>query len=153
LFSSTGFEGLHCENNIDDCIGVDCPAGLVCVDLANAYECQCPKGFTGAPACDVDIDECQSNPCQNEGTCWNKRGGYACACTPGYTGKNCENDVDECEVLKPCVHGICENKVGEFDQGGAGLNTLRLQMQKILIFPLSLVRKFKRSELAWPAES
>lgn len=29
-------------------------------------------------------------------------------------GHNCENDVDECEVRRPCVNGICENTNGSY---------------------------------------
>ena len=30
-----GFEGLLCENDVDDCLGVQCPTNKVCVDLIN----------------------------------------------------------------------------------------------------------------------
>ena len=35
-----GFEGLHCENNIDDCLGVTCPADKMCYDGVAGYECR-----------------------------------------------------------------------------------------------------------------
>lgn len=31
-----------------------------------------------------------------------------------FSGHNCENDVDECELLHPCVNGICENNNGSY---------------------------------------
>ena len=29
-------------------------------------------------------------------------------------GRNCTDDLDECEVSHPCVHGICQNTVGSY---------------------------------------
>ena len=39
----TGFEGVHCSINIDDCINNPCVNG-VCVDKVNAYQCLCHTG-------------------------------------------------------------------------------------------------------------
>ena len=36
---ATGFNGTDCENNIDDCVSVDCGAD-VCVDGVNDYTCE-----------------------------------------------------------------------------------------------------------------
>ena len=80
-----GFEGLACENNIDDCFNVMCPHGKVCFDLIGTYECRCPAGYTG-DQCNINIDECISSPCQNNGTCIDDVAGYNCLCQPGYTG-------------------------------------------------------------------
>lgn len=44
---SPGFNGLHCEHNIDDCPGHNCQNGGVCVDGVNTYNCQCPPHYTG----------------------------------------------------------------------------------------------------------
>merc|ERR1712152_13277 len=44
-----GFEGTHCETNIDNCVGVtSCQNGGTCVDGINNYTCNCAEGFTGA---------------------------------------------------------------------------------------------------------
>ena len=67
---STGFEGRHCESNIDDCARVQCAHNGTCVDGLNAFRCECHAGFVGQ-YCQVDIDECASSPCHAaHGTCW-----------------------------------------------------------------------------------
>lgn len=82
----TGFEGLLCSNNVNDCLGQVCPAGRVCQDLVDDYECRCPAGYTGE-ACQEEIDECHSAPCQNHGECHDAVANFTCACSPGFTGE------------------------------------------------------------------
>lgn len=108
---SSGFEGMYCENNIDECFSVQCVDGKQCFDLINGYECRCPTGFTGH-LCLENINDCVTNPCQNGGSCIDGIGNYTCSCPPGFTGRNCSEDIDECTVLKPCVYGICQNTIG-----------------------------------------
>ena len=103
-----GYTGPNCEQNIDDCAGVTCPASQQCVDLVNDYECRCPTGFTGTN-CKVDIDECSESPCAHGGTCTDLVGGFQCECTPGWTGEDCTEDVDECQQSDLCNFGICRN--------------------------------------------
>lgn len=45
-FYASGFRGEFCEENIDDCKGVDCKNGQ-CVDSIAAYTCRCDPGFAG----------------------------------------------------------------------------------------------------------
>ena len=34
----------------------------------------------------------------------NNRGNYSCQCTSGYTGRNCTEDINECDS-NPCKNG------------------------------------------------
>lgn len=43
---AAGFDGDNCENNMDDCAGVDCGQGE-CIDGVEQAFCKCPVGFTG----------------------------------------------------------------------------------------------------------
>ena len=45
--TETGFVGVHCEQNIDDCINATCVNGGTCVDGIKDYSCQCFSGYGG----------------------------------------------------------------------------------------------------------
>lgn len=44
----TGYTGLNCEVNINDCDSSPCLNQATCVDALNSYVCKCPPGFTGS---------------------------------------------------------------------------------------------------------
>ena len=113
--TDTGFEGVHCEINIDECLlnGDPCQNEATCIDLINEYQCQCHPGYDGTD-CQIDIPECDANPCEH-GLCFEKSNlqyynevdslpediksnfsepfrydaaeGYVCKCDAGYEGK------------------------------------------------------------------
>lgn len=82
----SGFTGVYCESNIDDCINVQCSPHKVCVDLVDKYECRCPPGYDGEN-CSIDIDPCAKDPCSH-GMCHVDKvtHQFSCSCTAGYTG-------------------------------------------------------------------
>lgn len=58
--------------------------------------------FTVIPSeCD-DYDSCISNPCHN-GICTDDLVGYTCDCFIGFTGRDCEDNIDDCEK------NVCQN--------------------------------------------
>ncbi|XP_041369439.1 protein crumbs-like isoform X2 [Gigantopelta aegis] len=107
-----GFTGSDCEVEIDECRSNPCQQGA-CINLINAYQCDCAgTGFTG-PVCDVDIDECDTSPC-GQGTCHNSPGSFTCTCPPGYAGL-CQDNVDEC-VSSPCQNlGTCHDQLDGYN--------------------------------------
>jgi hypothetical protein len=44
---STDFYGEHCEENIDNCVGIDCSHHGMCEDGIDKYRCLCFDGFYG----------------------------------------------------------------------------------------------------------
>ena len=64
-----GYEGPHCEVDIDECLSSPCQHAARCKDLpAAAYRCHCLPGYTGVD-CEVDVDNCAGDVCQNNATC------------------------------------------------------------------------------------
>jgi hypothetical protein len=93
-----GYQGLRCENNVDDCAGHKCSNNATCVDLVEAYRCDCPAGFTGQ-YCEAKIPFCtkEHNPCRNAGRCVNHQSHYSCECPSGFAGANCTDNLDDCD--------------------------------------------------------
>lgn len=83
-----GWEGVHCQLNIDDCKSNPCAHGL-CYDLENDYGCNCSSGFTGKN-CEINVDDCQQHRCLNGGSCVDWVNRYTCLCPVSYTGAYCE---------------------------------------------------------------
>jgi hypothetical protein len=43
-----GFQGQHCQENIDDCINIHCSNHGICQDEISSYSCLCFNGFYGS---------------------------------------------------------------------------------------------------------
>lgn len=87
----SGFTGLRCEININECARHPCANGSTCVDRINDYTCICPLGFTGRH-CDRPSDRCASWTCLNGGTCTTgTKGRPSCICPAHYSGPQCQS--------------------------------------------------------------
>jgi hypothetical protein len=99
---------------------VPCDNAGSCVDLVNAYSCNCSPGFSGFN-CEINDDECAPLPCQNGGACTDEDNGYSCDCLEGFGGLDCETDYNEC-LFNTCQNGgTCIDTPGAFEcvcQGG-----------------------------------
>ncbi|XP_023669871.1 lactadherin-like isoform X2 [Paramormyrops kingsleyae] len=43
----SGFEGMHCQNNVNDCVSQPCKNGGICRDLDGDFSCRCPTPYVG----------------------------------------------------------------------------------------------------------
>ncbi|XP_036970789.1 protein crumbs homolog 1 isoform X3 [Acanthopagrus latus] len=112
-FCVPGFQGAHCQIDVNECVSQPCRNGATCVDRVGRFSCLCAPGFTGA-TCEVQIDECQSQPCLNGGSCHDYAGGFSCTCLPGFQGHRCEINTDECQE-QPCQNGaLCVDGVNDY---------------------------------------
>ncbi|WAR04379.1 SVEP1-like protein [Mya arenaria] len=86
-----GYQGTHCETDIDDCIDHQCLNGATCIDQIAGYTCTCSEGFIGTYCQDGNaVDECASNPCKNGASCNDLIKHYTCTCPELFAGVNCE---------------------------------------------------------------
>lgn len=81
----TGYNGIFCENDIDECLSNPCLEGGTCQNLNNAFKCECIAPYTGT-FCDEMI-ACLVKPCLNSGIC-NDNG--TCSCVGNFIGPTCE---------------------------------------------------------------
>ena len=86
-----GYEGVYCENDVDDCGHSNCLHGSTCQDRVDNYFCKCQLGYDGKH-CENNIDECIANICSsNTVECNDHINGYTCTCLPGFTGRYCND--------------------------------------------------------------
>ncbi|KAM9848761.1 protein crumbs homolog 1 [Aulostomus maculatus] len=112
-FCVPGFQGAHCQIDVNECVSQPCLNRATCVDRVGRFSCLCPPGFTGT-TCEVQIDECQSQPCLNGGSCHDYVSGFTCTCLSGFQGRQCEINTDECQE-QPCQNGaLCMDGVNEY---------------------------------------
>ena len=91
--SGTGYYGLLCEMDINECQNSENPCGSQgkCENLPGTYRCSCDDKNKCGHFCELD------NPCEHvkpcvEGVCvplCTDKADYICQCKDNYTGKNC----------------------------------------------------------------
>ncbi|XP_033101698.1 uncharacterized protein LOC117104902 [Anneissia japonica] len=108
-----GYQGKHCEEDINECSALPCLNGGTCHEGVGTFSCSCLQGFTGN-TCEKENDECWSLPCQNGASCIDKVDSFECQCADGYVGTLCESELNECSS-NPCgVGGYCVDLPGAF---------------------------------------
>ncbi|XP_013377338.1 PREDICTED: protein crumbs homolog 1 isoform X3 [Chinchilla lanigera] len=94
-----GFAGIHCEEDVNECLSNPCQNGGTCENLPGNYTCHCPfdnlsSTFYGGQDCSDILLGCTHHQCLNSGICiphfQNGQHGFSCLCPPGYTGSLCE---------------------------------------------------------------
>ena len=127
---SEGFDGAHCEHNIDDCLRNPCENGGTCYDGLNDYNCNCTSKFMGKN-CDQPYDPCikHGGQCKNGGQCQRKvltsgsplpsqdgtHSDFYCECKFGFSGALCQNNINDCDGIE-CPQGkTCIDGIGRYD--------------------------------------
>ena len=105
-----GFIGEFCQENINDCVDVNCSNGQ-CQDEVDSFTCNCEAGFTGN-MCDTYINHCVDVNCNN-GQCQNEVDGFTCNCEAGFTGNLCNTNINDC-VDVSCNNGQCQDEIDDF---------------------------------------
>ena len=97
---------VHSNNTYEGCVSLDpciddpCVNGN-CSDILNDLYIK--------RSCNETLNINCSFSCKN-GICGDGVNGSNCLCNTGYTGMFCEEDFNECEVLKPCMNnGVCSD--------------------------------------------
>ena len=115
-----GYEGQHCNDDINECINNDCNGHGQCINTIGSFKCVCQNGWTGKE-CESQYVACESsNPCLNGGKC-NVKGDnqYECECVNGWGGRDCHINIDD------CGGHLCQNNAQCID----GINTYTCQCQ------------------------
>uniref|UniRef100_A0AAY5K9S6 Vitamin K-dependent protein S n=1 Tax=Esox lucius TaxID=8010 RepID=A0AAY5K9S6_ESOLU len=128
-----GWKGVRCEEDIDECLDPEYPAGCNqgCHNNPGSFRCLCEDGYRYSSNDQMhctDINECLLYPSVCEtAKCVNTPGKYECQCLLGFkynfTSHSC-SDVDECE-WNVCA-GECVNTPGSYSCHCNGRRGLRL---------------------------
>jgi len=117
-YTGDGTTGNCADVNECDLSTHNCDLNADCSNSVGSFACSCRAGYTGDGTTGncADINECNSGPCKNGGTCANSDGSYSCRCRRGWMGKNCNWDLNECNLaVDICWNGgTCTNSQGSF---------------------------------------
>ncbi|XP_013411664.1 multiple epidermal growth factor-like domains protein 6 [Lingula anatina] len=92
---------MHITCSADDpCLSSPCPEDHTCTKISDKrYECK-------------PVDHCALSPCHHGNCSQGNDTDYTCACQPGWAGRNCSEDINECEENNGNCDHACVNEEG-----------------------------------------
>ncbi|KAJ8304925.1 hypothetical protein KUTeg_018508 [Tegillarca granosa] len=93
--------------------------------------------------CILDYDSCISNPCHN-GICTDDLVGYTCDCFIGFTGRDCEDNIDDCENNvcqnnSTCIDGVTSFKCICKEGFKGDLCEIKFESRQYVLLPLMVI--------------
>ncbi|XP_056011712.1 protein crumbs-like isoform X4 [Ostrea edulis] len=126
----SGFKGVNCEMDINECDYTSpsiCLHNGSCTNTHGDYNCLCGPVYNGVYAtgnnCELSTSYCESaeevkgDPpaCHNGGTCLPDAESFTCSCAAGFTDPRCKTNIDECES-SPCLYnGTCVDGIARYE--------------------------------------
>ncbi|OBS60147.1 hypothetical protein A6R68_08774 [Neotoma lepida] len=110
----SGYTGLNCEMNPDDCVRHQCQNGATCLDGLGTYTCLCPKTWKGEL---FRAGSWQQQCLLQASILTEAPNASPCPLSTPPAGWDCSEDIDECEAQGPprCRNGgTCQNSAGGF---------------------------------------
>ncbi|XP_063909759.1 protein crumbs isoform X3 [Zophobas morio] len=137
--SGTGYYGLLCEMDINECQNSENPCGSQgkCENLPGTYRCSCDDKNKCGHFCELD------NPCEHvkpcvEGVCvplCTDKADYICQCKDNYTGKNCnEYKVSGAQRSEHCLQLGFQVAASQMDH----VNVLYIVIPIVLILSVGI---------------
>ena len=98
-------DGTSCTDNDECALNThNCHLNADCINIPNAFQCDCKVGYTGNGVHCKNINECMENSddCPYDSVCTDTEGSFTCECSPGYE-KNHWASVMICENINECA--------------------------------------------------
>ena len=107
----------------------NCHRNAECINIPNAFQCDCKIGYTGNGVHCKNINECieNSDDCPYDSVCTDTEGSFTCECSPGFqnvpqfSGEMvCEN-IDECATQSDSLHCVSNSTCIDTRSGFEGM--------------------------------